>query len=125
MARDAEQPSPQGGCATEAVQALPSRDEDFLNEIIDEIVPWRQTAADIRVDRIGIGVYEFRRGLAIPLQDGGYKCNIVVNAMTGLSGRERNATQIPPTLSIDAPMEVKYSFRRERLKVTRDHGLAF
>src|SRR6516165_12778370 len=125
MARDAKQPSPQGGCATEAVQVLPSRDEDLLNEIVDEIVPWRQPATDKRIDRIGIGVYEFRSGLAIPLQDSGYKCNVVVDTMTGLSGRERNATQIRPTLCIDASMEVKYSFRRERLKVTRDHGLAF
>src|SRR6516162_2346604 len=38
--------NPATGTCQEAGQVLPSRNENLLNEIIDEIVPWRQSAAD-------------------------------------------------------------------------------
>src|SRR5215469_15795706 len=76
----------------EASQVFPSRNEDLLNQIIDEIVPRRQPPADKGVDRVGIGVYEFCRGLAILLQNSGHKCNIIVDTTTAFSGRKRTPT---------------------------------
>jgi len=80
---------------------------------------------DKRIDGVGIGVYEIRCGFAVFLQYSGYKCNIVVEIGTALADWQRTATQLAPSLFIDAPVGIKYSFGRECWKVTRDHALAF
>src|SRR5215471_9983107 len=111
MSRDAQKPGPQRGRAAETVQDLPRSNEDFLNEILDEIETRRQPLADECVDGIRVRIYEFRRGLAIPLQDGGYQCNIVVDGTSVLSGWQRNAARLESTHCLDAPDGIKYSFR--------------
>src|SRR5215469_12886368 len=111
QALDAQKPGPQRGRAAETVQVLPRSNEDFLNEILDEIEPRRQPLADECVDGIRVRIYEFRCGLAIPLQDGSYQCNIVVDGTSVLSGWQRNAARLASTHCLDAPDGIKYSFR--------------
>src|SRR5216684_8548018 len=83
VARDAEEPSSKRGRAAEASQVLPCGHEYILDQIVHEVLPWVQAAADERVDSVGVSFYKLCGCFTVFPQNRGHQRKIVHTRLTG------------------------------------------
>ena len=83
MPGDSQKPVAERRIALKLIQALPSGEKNFLDQVVNQISSWHQTPPDIVVDGIRMERHPLRRGLSIFAQYRGSQ--LFVRMETGLS----------------------------------------